>query len=76
MIRCYQCNVNYPNVMFKKDRRKFQLPIAKGRARVCRICTWKNTANNARVVRYNFETNKFDIVVLTLKQRIKELFSK
>lgn len=62
--------------MFKKDRRKFQLPAAKGRVRVCRLCTWKNTANNTRVVRYNFTTNKFDIVVLTLKQRIKELFAR
>ena len=62
--------------MFNKDKRKFKLPIAKGRVRVCKICTWKNTANNARVVRYNFITNKFDIVVLTLRQRIKELFTK
>ena len=75
MIRCYQCRKNYPNLMFKKDRRKFQLPIAKGRVRNCRICTWKNTANNTRVVRYNFTTNKFDIVVLTLRQRIKEFFT-
>lgn len=61
--------------MYKKDKRKFKLPIAKGRVRVCRICTWNNTANGNRVVRFNFETNKFDIVVLTFKQRLKELFS-
>lgn len=76
MIICQQCGSKYPNIMYKKDRRKFQLPIAKGRVRVCRICTWKNTANNNRVVRYNFTTNKFDIVTLTFKQRLKELFSK
>jgi hypothetical protein len=62
--------------MYKKDRRKFKLPVAKGRVRVCRICNWKNTANGNSVVRYNFKTNKFDIVVLTFKQRLKELFSK
>lgn len=62
--------------MYKKDRRKFQLPVAKGRVRSCRICTWKLSANGNRVVRYNFETNKFDLVILTFKQRLKELFSK
>ena len=62
--------------MFKTDRRKFQLPVVMGKVRSCRICSWKKSANDAKVVRYNFNTNKFDIVVLTLKQRIKELFSK
>ena len=75
MIKCQQCNKTYPNIMYKKDKRKFKLPIAKGRVRVCRICTWNNIANGNRVVRFNFETNKFDIVVLTFKQRLKELFS-
>lgn len=76
MIRCQQCLVNYPNFMFNKDRRKFQLPVAKGRVRVCRVCTWKNTANGNKVVRYNFTVNKFELVILTFKQRLKELFGK
>ena len=76
MIICQQCGIKYPNIMYKKDRRKFQLPIAKGRVRSCRICTWKLSANGNRVVRYNFVTNKFELVVLTFKQRLKELFSK
>ena len=75
MIICQQCGVKYPNFMYKKDRRKFQLPVAKGRVRSCRICTWKLSANGNKVVRYNFETNKFDLVILTFKQRLKELFS-
>jgi hypothetical protein len=76
MIICEQCEIKYPDVMYRRDRRVYQLPAAKGKVRVCRICTWKNTANNNRVVRYNFDTNKFDIVTLTFKQRLKELFSK
>ena len=76
MIICQQCKIKYPNVMYRKDRRVYQLAAAKGKVRVCRICTWKNTSNNNEVVRYNFDTNKFDIVTLTFKQRLKELFSK
>jgi hypothetical protein len=58
--------------MFAKDRRKFQLPVAMGKLRSCRRCTWNDSANGKRVVRYNFETNNFDVVVLTLRERIKE----
>lgn len=61
--------------MFKKDRRKFQIPTSLGRIRSCRICVWKNSANSVKVVRYNFDTKKFELVVLTFKQRLKEFFS-
>lgn len=61
--------------MFKKDRRKFQIPTSLGRIRSCRICVWKNSANGVKVARYNFSTNKFELVVLTFKQRLKEFFS-
>lgn len=74
--RCEGCNIKYPLFMFKKDRRKYQLPTAMGKVRKCRVCVWSSTANNGKVVRYNFDTSKFEIVVLTFKQRLKELFSK
>lgn len=61
--------------MFKKDRRKYQIATAMGKVRSCRICVWKNSANGVKVVRYNFNTNKFELVVLTFKQRLKEFFS-
>ena len=61
--------------MFKKDRRKYQIATSLGRIRSCRICVWKNSANGVKVARYNFSTNKFELVVLTFKQRLKEFFS-
>ena len=75
MIRfkhCIKCGWYLPLFMFAKDRRKFQLPVAMGKLRSCRRCTWNDSANGKRVVRYNFETNNFDVVVLTLRERIKE----
>jgi hypothetical protein len=62
--------------MYIKDKRKFQLPVALGKARCCRICIWKASANQNRVVRFNFQTNKFELVVLSFKQRLKELFKR
>lgn len=71
---CYTCNIRWPLFMFKKDRHKFQLKIALGRVRNCRICTHKESRNP--VTTYNFNINKFEILKLNWKQRLKEFFSK
>lgn len=55
--------------MFTKAVR-FTIPTDKGRNRVCRICTLKNSGG--RVPRWI--DGKFKMVELTLKQRIKEFF--
>jgi len=68
---CYTCNIKWPLFMFKTDRRKFQLKIALGKVRNCKICSHKESRHE--VVRYNFNINKFEIVKLTWKQRLKEL---
>jgi hypothetical protein len=72
--RCYTCNRWYPLFMFKKDSRKFQLPVALGKVRNCRVCTWNGSSNGNTVVRWQGGT--FNLVQLTFKQRLKELFSK
>ena len=67
---CYTCNIKWPLFMFKTDRRKFQLKIALGKVRNCKICCHK--ASREPVIRYNFTINKFEIVKLTWKQRLLE----
>ena len=74
--RCERCNRKLPLFMFAKDRRKYQIPTTFGKVRSCRTCVWKQTANQNKVVRFDFQTNKFELVVLTFKQRLKELFRK
>lgn len=61
--RCYKCGWNYPLFLYKKDRRKFQLKVAKGRVHECRFCT-ANRYTQGTVMRYNFETNKFDSIIV------------
>lgn len=70
---CTDCKTYYPLFMFKTDIRKFQLKIALGKVRVCRICTWK-LSGKGPVVRWDGE--RFKMVALTLKERIKEFISK
>lgn len=55
--------------MYHKATR-FTIKSDLGRNRCCRICVFR-TAKNP-VVRWDSETNKFGIVKLNLKQRIKE----
>ena len=66
---CTECQRWYPLFMFKKDIRKFQLKIALGRVRRCRICVFKEPEPVVRWV-----DNDFKLVTRTLKQKIKELF--
>ena len=72
--RCYKCNKWYPLFMFKKDNRKFQLKIALGKVRNCRVCVWKDSSDNKAVVRW--QDGRFNLVKLSFRERLKELFSK
>ena len=71
--RCIQCMRWFPLFMFKTDSRKFVLPVAKGKIRKCRFCVHKESGKGS-VVRW--DGKEFQIVTLTLKQRIKEFLSK
>jgi hypothetical protein len=69
--RCYYCKCNYPLFMFHKAKR-FTIATDLGRNRCCRICVFR-TAKHP-VVRWDASIKKFNIVKLTLKERIKEFF--
>ena len=64
-----KCSRWFPLFMFKKDSRKFQLPTALGRVRNCKLCNWKDSRDT--VVRWR--DNKFILIKLTLKERLREL---
>lgn len=69
MKRCNQCKRKYPLFMFGKSTRAFLYTDFK-RLRSCRICTF--IASKNKVIRLIY--GKFQLVQLTFKQRIKELF--
>ena len=69
--RCYYCKHKYPLFMFQEAKR-FVIPSDLGKMRSCRICVFK--AAKHPVVRWDAATRTFNIVKLTLKERIKEFF--
>ena len=70
---CTRCQRWFPLFMFKTDSRKFQLKIALGKVRSCRICLWKESGKGS-VCRW--KGTDFHNVTLTLKERIIEFLKK
>ena len=65
MKRCFTCNRLKPLILFKINNRKYQLKTDKGRAVNCRLCNVKRLIKqNGEVIKYNFETNKYDAVTI------------
>lgn len=69
--RCFCCKRKFPLFMYHKATR-FTIKSDLGRNRCCRICTFKKAKEP--VVRWNAPIRKFELVKLSLKQRIKEFF--
>ena len=70
---CIECKRWFPLFMFKTDIRNYTIPEAQKKVRRCRLCVDKESRNGS-VVRWM--GNDFQIVTLTLKQRLKEFFKK
>lgn len=61
--------------MYKDNRMKYKIASDKGKLIECRTCTTKRfIKENGRVVRYDFSTNKFEIVQfkVNIKNIIKQ----
>lgn len=77
MKKCFTCNIKKPLFLFHKNRMQYQLKSDFARCVECRMCTVKRLIKqNGKVVKRNFETNKFEIVKIkiNLKNMLKEYF--
>ena len=65
MKRCFTCNRLKPLIWFKINNRKYKIKTDKGRAVNCRLCNVKRLIKqNGEVIKYNFETNKYDAITI------------
>lgn len=72
--KCFQCKKSFTLDKFSLDRRKYQLPIDKGRCKVCIKCNKANTMRDMSTIRFNFEENKFQIITFTSKNQINKFY--
>jgi len=65
MKRCFTCNRLKPLICFKINHRKYQLKSDKRRAVNCRLCNVKRLIKqDGEVIKYNYETNKYEAVTI------------
>jgi hypothetical protein len=63
MKRCFTCKKNKPLILFGTNKRKYQISSDKGKLINCRLCeTKKFIRNKGNIVKFNYKTNRFDIV--------------
>lgn len=67
--KCVCCGRWWPLFLYQKDVRKFQLPIALGKVRCCRICVCRE---QDPVVRWR--NDKFILLTRTKWEKIREFF--
>jgi len=73
---CFKCKIEYPNLMYPKNRMKYQRPDDLGTCKNCYICTYKTWAKNKSAWLYNPVTGKFNKIEFKSKwEIIKRLFN-
>lgn len=60
-ITCFNCKQKKDIKSFKENKRSYQVKAYKGRCLVCIDCDFKRSVNDLSVIRFNFESKKFDI---------------
>lgn len=61
-LKCFRCNIEKPLTKFAVNNRKYQLKHAKGRCIVCKLCNLLRALDDQSVLKFNYETNKYDSI--------------
>lgn len=73
---CFTCKQELPLDAFSVSNMKYQLKTDKGVLRVCKKCTFFSAIKKLSMVKYNFETRKFDIIKFENAGAVAEYFTK
>lgn len=69
--KCFRCKIEKPLSEFDVDRMKYQLKNDKGTCKVCKDCEFQRALELLSVCRFNFETEKFEVIKF---KDIKEVY--
>jgi len=68
--QCFNCKV-YKNLTdFDIDNRKYQLKVDMGRCKVCIQCEITKTLADLSCCRFNYDTNKFEVIKFDNKEQV------
>lgn len=65
--RCLTCKQDLPLEDYSDNTMKYQLKSDLGKVRECKVCGMKRAINNLKVVNYNFEESKFEVITFESK---------
>ena len=74
--KCFTCKQELPLSDFDVDRRKYQLKSDKGTCKVCKECEYKRALEQMSTIKFNFDTNKFDIINFETVDEVNKFFNK
>lgn len=71
-IKCFRCKKKKPLRDFPDNKRHYQIKSWKGKCCSCFSCSLKWSLETMSAVRFNFETNQFDIIKFKTKQEVRK----
>lgn len=72
--KCFECRKLKTLDCFPVNTRKYQLKADLGRCIVCHSCTKARALRDRKLVVFNHETDKFDIIEFKSKNQIDKYF--
>lgn len=69
---CFACKQNLSLEDYCDSNMKYQLKSDLGKVRVCKVCNFKKAVENLKLVNYNFEDKKFEVITFDSKKDVIE----
>lgn len=76
MKKCFLCKELLPLEEFDVDNRKYQLKADMGTCKVCRKCELERAIRDLSTVKFNYETNKFEVIKFENEDEVREYYDR
>jgi hypothetical protein len=75
MKNCFLCKELLSLEEFDVDNRKYQLKADMGTCKVCRKCELERAIRDLSTVKFNYETNKFEVIKFENEDEVREYYT-
>lgn len=76
MKNCFLCKELLPLEEFDVDNRKYQLKADMGTCKVCKKCELERAIRDLSTVKFNYETNKFEVIKFENEDEVREYYDR
>lgn len=72
--KCFACKESKQLSDYESDNRKYQLSADLKTCKVCKQCELEKALTDLSCCRYNYETNKFDVIKFDSEEDVRDYF--